>query len=630
MNLASEFLAGAHRQPENKSPVAHAAAPRASKTQVGSSDGDKERSAELQPTIPSSVLRVTPAGNASPSKQAASKMDWPQLIMTLHSRLAQAEARLALSSPMINMHQFTHPWPDQSVTPVTTSAEAVSAPQFNPTQMQDLHMNWNLPVEGLNTSVGDATIQQSNNEWFNQLLSDTSALQFDVMAPTMPTDFSVAKSLLEENNLLDINSISHEPSSSSHSDSRSETVSTISAGLFSRLSHASFFDVFYPVMPIVNQSRFQAEMAQASCTIEVQALSHALGALGALAMPEFAYVHENCYNQARILLDVCERQEDGSTLININTLQTCVLLTFYEFKRTNFARAWMTLGRAIRLGKMMDLDRIDDSPATAEDSGLRVPLPIASNPAELEERYRTFWLLYVFDAFAGIRTNSVPAIDAPQVSELPENTYLSSFAGTIIMISLYRRCFDHIKSSLHQGPSYPFWVIHYRIDKSIRDCRSKLLTRYVVGQNADDPLSLTLRMNLAAVEVCLHEPAITKVEQEQLPTALSAEVIVRCQYATTDIVEAIQLGQHLMGKQLEAFRQSSLFFIWPITMAIQACFRMLSYRENDISPHVNSLRILSNSMRELIDAEHIPTALLKKVDCRIAEVERPGKKRKCI
>ena len=73
-------------------------------------------------------------------------------------------------------------------------------------------------------------------------------------------------------------------------------------------------------MPIINQSRVQAEMAQASYTIEVQVLSHAIGALGALAVPELAFAHEKCYNQARDLLDMCERQENGSTLININTL----------------------------------------------------------------------------------------------------------------------------------------------------------------------------------------------------------------------------------------------------------------------------------------------------------------------
>jgi hypothetical protein len=90
------------------------------------------------------------------------------------------------------------------------------------------------------------------------------------------------------------------------------------------------------------------------------------------------------------------------------------------------------------------------------------------------------------------------------------------------------------------------------------------------------------------------------------------------------------MGQQLMGKQLEAFRQSSLFLIWPITMAIQACFRILSYGENDNFTHINSLRMLSKSMRELIDAEHLPTSLLEKVDNRIAEVERPEKRRKRI
>jgi hypothetical protein len=67
---------------------------------------------------------------------------------------------------MVNMHQFAVPWSDQGVTPVTTSAEAVSAPQLSPTQMQGLHINWNIPFEGLNNiSMGDAMMMENNNEW---------------------------------------------------------------------------------------------------------------------------------------------------------------------------------------------------------------------------------------------------------------------------------------------------------------------------------------------------------------------------------------------------------------------------------------------------------------------------------
>jgi len=60
---------------------------------------------------------------------------------------------------------------------------------------------------------------------------------------------------------------------------------------------------------------------------------------------------------------------------------------------------------------MMGLDKEDGHASMALHWGLHMPLPPASNPAELEERRRTFWLLYIFDAFAGVRTNSSSTFD---------------------------------------------------------------------------------------------------------------------------------------------------------------------------------------------------------------------------
>lgn len=78
----------------------------------------------------------------------------------------------------------------------------------------------------------------------------------------------------------------------------------------------------------------------------------------------------------------------------------------------------MTLGRAIRLAQMMALDRIDEESTMADYPNLHVPLPSASNFAEKEERRRAFWALFVFDTFAGIRTNGISSIHGSGVSSL--------------------------------------------------------------------------------------------------------------------------------------------------------------------------------------------------------------------
>jgi hypothetical protein len=177
---------------------------------------------------------------------------------------------------------------------------------------------------------------------------------------------------------------------------------------------------------MVNQARFQAEAAAFSPPINIQALSHAVAALGALSSAEYISAGDKCYNRARELLDLCERQDSGGMLVSINALQTCVLLSLYEFKSPNFARLWMTLGRAIRLTKIMGLDMLDadhcgtNAGLSKHPPQLPFQLPPASDPAVLEERRRTFWILYIFDVSAAIRSPSaIPAFDASQVTLSP-------------------------------------------------------------------------------------------------------------------------------------------------------------------------------------------------------------------
>lgn len=135
-----------------------------------------------------------------------------------------------------------------------------------------------------------------------------------------------------------------------------------------------------------------------------------MGALAAFSAPELQFYVDHYYQQARNLLDLCERQDSGDSLNNINILQACVVLTLYELKQPNFARAWLTLGRAIRLAKMMGLDKAENDSGLSMQWGLRNNQLIHPvNPAEQEERRRVFWSLFIFDSFAGLRMNSSPA-----------------------------------------------------------------------------------------------------------------------------------------------------------------------------------------------------------------------------
>lgn len=191
-------------------------------------------------------------------------------------------------------------------------------------------------------------------------------------------------------------------------------------------------------MPIINRSRFQTESAQNFPPIEVQVLSYAVACLGAVSVPGFNDYADKYYNHARHLLEVCEQQDNSGSLATVNALQAYVLLTLFEFKRPNFARAWMTLGRATRLAKIMGLEEVDSHCKKSEQwKGWGVPaqLPPASGPGDMEERRRTFWLLYTLDAFATLKINARPAFDGP-VSDIKFVT-ISSSSFTAVSHSIF-------------------------------------------------------------------------------------------------------------------------------------------------------------------------------------------------
>ena len=61
-------------------------------------------------------------------------------------------------------------------------------------------------------------------------------------------------------------------------------------------------------------------------------------------MHGYTHIRDKCYQLSRKHLEICEREEDGANLMSIESLQACILITYYELRGKGFARAWMTLG----------------------------------------------------------------------------------------------------------------------------------------------------------------------------------------------------------------------------------------------------------------------------------------------
>ncbi len=117
------------------------------------------------------------------------------------------------------------------------------------------------------------------------------------------------------------------------------------------------------------------------------------------------------------------------------------------------------------------------------------------------------------------------------------------------MVSLHCRCLRHFQASYEQDQtddlSYGFWLHHYQIDKALADYSTNLLGHLNAQARLDDPLALSLNMNLCAVNISLHEAAIAKAQKGKLPASLIVESENRCTAAAMEITGDVRLSQQL-------------------------------------------------------------------------------------
>ena len=287
----------------------------------------------------------------------------------------------------------------------------------------------------------------------------------------------------------------------------------------------------------------------------------------------------------------------------------------------------------------MGLDRLDAPDCHANGTlKFQQTLPPAQSHLDLEERRNTFWVLFIIDAYASVRSGTAVAIDGSKVTTAlpnPKKTleansppmpslenaqvlygteYISSFTGLVLMVSLYRRCLSHVESSLEaepptRGARYSFWEHHYQIDKDLKNCTEMLIGKMDAHALLNDEFALALDMNLCAIDIFLHEAAIAKADKEALPKALIMESNSRCSHAAIRIAERVSMSQNLAQPQRTTFQQMNIFCMWPVCMAMQVLYRQLSTTNNSDNNNKNTelgytisvLKLLVSAIEDLED-----------------------------
>lgn len=281
----------------------------------------------------------------------------------------------------------------------------------------------------------------------------------------------------------------------------------------------------------------------------------------------------------------------------------------------------------------MGLDRMDaPHPDIDGTPKFQQTLPPAQSQLELEERRKAFWVLFIIDAHASVRSGTAVAIDgskvttalpsphnSPEANQPPmpplENArmlygtdYLPTFTGLVLMVSLYRRCLNHTRPSREAestaaGPGYSFWEHHYDLDRDLKACTDAINGSMDRQARLNDEFALGLDMNLRAIDISLHEAAIVKADKDGLPKTLVTESNSRCSQAAIRIVEGISLSQTLAQPKKALFRQLNTFHMWPLCMAMQVLNRQLSACNDnaELGHCLGMLRILATAIEDLDD-----------------------------
>jgi hypothetical protein len=331
----------------------------------------------------------------------------------------------------------------------------------------------------------------------------------------------------------------------------------------------AYFDKIHPSLPMIHRPRYFAAMNLAPHMRPPVCLRYAMWANAAAVTDKYEALQEHFYQRARKYIQQDEMKGHGESLITIAHCQTWALLATYEFKLMYFPRAWMSSGRASRLGQMMGLHRLDGA-------GLDVKqcLPPPKDWTEREERRRTFWMCFCVDRYSSIGTGWPMVIEQKDImTNLPvdEESYelsrpgklmslaealepngapnLSSFAGVVTMACLFGMNLTHLHrpspDDKDDDLNGEFWKRHRHIDNILLNTALALPDALRLPMGLNDANIVFMNMNIHTSTICLHQAAIFKADKNRMPARISAESKVRCITAAAEIASIMRQISHL-------------------------------------------------------------------------------------
>ncbi|KAH8593906.1 hypothetical protein B0O99DRAFT_662465 [Bisporella sp. PMI_857] len=301
-----------------------------------------------------------------------------------------------------------------------------------------------------------------------------------------------------------------------------------------------YFTKLHYAAPMLHRSRYTASVNFPPRMRPPMCLQYIVMALAATTTEIYRHLAAPYYQLARGYAESDEvtLQGQGEQFTTVAHAQCWALIANYEAQQTWFSRASTSLCRSIRIAQMLGLHQIDRS-----DQASPLTLAPAKDWSELEERRRTWWVIFCSDRFV-YGTTGWPAIYTllPASEEAFDtgveertcslttvlhqgNRSYSSFAGRVLAAHMFHRTLEHISQSFPDDSPQdikngPYWKRHRGIDNDLAAMLMFLPSNLQLPRSSWCQNAVFVNVNILTAVICFHRAALSKIRQLTLPEYL--------------------------------------------------------------------------------------------------------------
>ncbi|KAF5679684.1 hypothetical protein FCIRC_6063 [Fusarium circinatum] len=374
-----------------------------------------------------------------------------------------------------------------------------------------------------------------------------------------------------------------------------------------------YFDELSQDLPMLHHTRYIASLHRPAHMRPPMSLQYAILALAATRRQEFAHLAMPFYHRSRRYAEADEMKGQGEYFTTIAHAQCWCLLAAYESHQLLFSRASVSLSKSVRIAQMLGLHRSDSQKQPTDP-----PLPPPKDLFEVEERRRTWWVIFCSDRFVSGITGwpalvndkdietRLPASDdafdkgtdeaTPWLSDAIQGvTIYSPFAGKVLTARTFHRTLEHTFRSLPNDgiediTNGPYWIRHREIDADLSNMILYLPENLRLPQCGLNRNAIVVNIGIHTSVICIHRAALAKIRELRLPTDLFANSRLRLLPSAEQILNALKSTDGAEGAMADHFLVFSAY--------LAALIFLEDYMETNLPKTEKNLHYILNAMAQ--------------------------------